>query len=134
MAGVDQGRFGSAWGRYPDGAPGAVLVRDKVFDAFVQGPEDMIELFHGYTYSAHPLAIAAAVATLDAFKQDGVLEHVNRIIPIWRKHAVALKGAKNIVDVRTAGILGAVVLPASVARHVRAFALKTACSCAHPAT
>jgi beta-alanine--pyruvate transaminase len=89
---------------------GGVLVRDNVFDAFMAGPADTIELLHGYTYSAHPLACAAALATIEVHREQDLNERAAGLAPIWAEAALTLKGAPHVVDVRTAGILGAVEL------------------------
>ena len=89
---------------------GAVLIRDAVFDAFMSGPPDVIELFHGYTYSAHPLACAAAIATIDLHRELGLNEHARRLEPVWREKARSLRGVPHVVDIRTAGILAAIEL------------------------
>ncbi|WP_374595159.1 aminotransferase class III-fold pyridoxal phosphate-dependent enzyme [Sphingosinicella sp.] len=89
---------------------GAVLVRDTVFDAFMHGPAETIELFHGYTYSAHPLACAAALATFAVHQELRINDHVREIAPIWRNAVHALKDAPHVADIRTAGILSAIEL------------------------
>lgn len=100
---------------------GAVLVRDHVYDAFMTGPPEAIELAHGYTYSAHPLGCAAGIATIAAHRELGINEHVRTIEPHWTERAHALKGLDHVTDIRTAGILCAVDLaPRAGARVSRA--------------
>jgi beta-alanine--pyruvate transaminase len=84
---------------------GGVIVKKEIYDAFMQGPENAIELFHGYTYSGHPLAAAAAVATLDLFKQEALFERVAELAPYWENAAHSLKGLPHIIDIRTVGLI-----------------------------
>jgi len=84
---------------------GGVIVKKEIYDAFMQGPENAIELFHGYTYSGHPLAAAAAVATLDLFKQEGLFQRAAELAPYWEDAAHALKGLPHIIDIRTLGLI-----------------------------
>src|SRR6476661_8422812 len=84
---------------------GGVIVKKEIYDAFMQGPENTIELFHGYTYSGHPLASAAAVATLDLFKQDRLFERAAELAPYWENAAHSLKGLPHIIDIRTIGLI-----------------------------
>ena len=81
-----------------------VIVRDAVYDAFMNGPEHVIELFHGYTYSAHPLACAAGLATLDLYREEGLFERALKLEPVWADAAMSLKGQPNVLDIRTIGI------------------------------
>jgi beta-alanine--pyruvate transaminase len=84
---------------------GGVIVKKEIYDAFMQGPENAIELFHGYTYSGHPLAAAAAVATLDLFKQEGLFQRAAELASYWEDAAYALKGLPHIIDIRTLGLI-----------------------------
>jgi beta-alanine--pyruvate transaminase len=88
---------------------GAVLVKPHVHDAFMQGP-DGIELFHGYTYSGHPLACAAGLASLDIFEQEGVLEHAQSVSAYWQDAAHALRGLPHVIDIRTIGMIAGIEL------------------------
>jgi beta-alanine--pyruvate transaminase len=83
---------------------GGVLVRKGIYDAFMKGPEHVIELFHGYTYSAHPLACAAALATLDIYRDEGLFERARKLEPMWCEAAMSLKGLPNVLDIRAAGL------------------------------
>ncbi len=83
---------------------GGVLVRKGIYDAFMQGPEHMVELFHGYTYSAHPLACAAGLATLDVYREEGLFERARKLEPQWAQAAMALKGLPNVLDIRPVGL------------------------------
>jgi beta-alanine--pyruvate transaminase len=89
---------------------GGVLVSRKVFDAFMSGPDSAIELFHGYTYSGHPLACAAGLATLDAYAELDLFERAARVAPLWEEAAHGLKAARHVIDIRNIGLLGAIEL------------------------
>jgi beta-alanine--pyruvate transaminase len=83
---------------------GGVLVRKGIYDAFMKGPEHVIELFHGYTYSAHPLACAAGLATLDLYRGEGLFERARKLETPWAKTAMGLKGLPNVLDIRPVGL------------------------------
>jgi beta-alanine--pyruvate transaminase len=83
---------------------GGVLVRKGIYDAFMKGPDHVIELFHGYTYSAHPLACAAGLATLDLYRQEGLFERARKLEKPWGEAAMALKGLPNVLDIRPVGM------------------------------
>ena len=89
---------------------GGVLVRDGIYDAFMQGPETAVELFHGYTYSAHPLACAAGLATLDLYAREGLFERARALEPVLADAVHSLKGLPNVVDIRNVGMVAAVDL------------------------
>jgi beta-alanine--pyruvate transaminase len=89
---------------------GGVIARDHVHDAFMQGPEHVVELFHGYTYSAHPLACAAGIATLDLYRDEGIFERTKAIEPAWADAVMGLKGLPNVLDIRTVGLVAAIDL------------------------
>ena len=89
---------------------GGVLVRKHIHDAFMKGPEHAIELFHGYTYSAHPLACAAALATLDIYAREDLFARVLRLESLWGDAVHALRGLPHVADIRTVGLVGAVDL------------------------
>jgi beta-alanine--pyruvate transaminase len=89
---------------------GGVIVRKPIYDAFMRGPEHVVELFHGYTYSAHPLAGAAGIAALDLYREEGLFERAKALEPKWADAAMSLKGLPNVLDVRTVGITAAVDL------------------------
>lgn len=89
---------------------GAVLTTVDVHDAFMQGPEHMIELFHGYTYSGNPIASAAGIATLDTYKEDGLFERAAEIAPYWEAALHSLKGMRHVIDIRNMGLIGAIEL------------------------
>jgi len=89
---------------------GAVFSQRKIYDAMMQGPENVIELFHGYTYSAHPAACAAALATLDLYEREGLLTRAAAIGSQWEEAIHSLRGIPNVIDVRNFGLIGAVEL------------------------
>jgi beta-alanine--pyruvate transaminase len=87
---------------------GAVFAQRKIYDAFMQGPEDVIELFHGYTYSAHPVSCAAALATLDIYRREGLLTRASQLAPQWENAVHSLKGLPGVIDIRNYGLIAAV--------------------------
>ena len=91
---------------------GGVIVRNGLYEAFMQGPEHVTELFHGYTYSAHPLACAAGLAAIELYRQENLFERAKALEPMWADAAMALKGLPNVLDVRTVGITAAIDLAA----------------------
>ena len=91
---------------------GGVLVRASVHDSFMHGPEHVIELFHGYTYSAHPLACAAGLAALDLYRDEGLFERAKRLEPVWADAAMGLKGLPGVLDIRTVGLVAGIDLAA----------------------
>ena len=90
---------------------GAVVVRDDIYDAFMKGP-DGIELFHGYTYSGHPLACAAGIGALDTYEEEGLLERAASLEKHWENAIHAMKGERNVIDIRNFGLMGAIELEA----------------------
>jgi beta-alanine--pyruvate transaminase len=89
---------------------GAVLTTAAVHDAFMQGPEHVIELFHGYTYSGNPIASAAGIATLETYREEGLFERAAEIAPYWEDALHSLKGLPHVIDIRNLGLIGAVEL------------------------
>ncbi len=89
---------------------GAVFAHRKVHDAIVQGPPAAIEFFHGYTYSGHPVACAAALASLEIYHRDGLFTRVKSLASLWEDHLHALCGKPNVVDIRNIGLMGAIEL------------------------
>ncbi len=89
---------------------GAVGVKAEIHDAFMTGPEHMIELFHGYTYSGHPLACAAGLATLDVYEEEGLLTRARELEKVWEDAIHALKGLPHVIDIRNFGLVGAIEL------------------------
>jgi beta-alanine--pyruvate transaminase len=89
---------------------GGVIVRDTIHDAFMSGPEHVIELAHGYTYSAHPLACAAGLATLDIYRDEKLFERARALEPKWTDAILSLKNEPNVVDIRTVGLTAGIDL------------------------
>jgi beta-alanine--pyruvate transaminase len=87
---------------------GGVIVRKDLHDAMMTGPEHMVEFFHGYTYSGHPLAVAAAHATLDVLAAEGINERVKSLVPVLEDAVHALKGEPNVIDIRNCQLAAAV--------------------------
>lgn len=87
---------------------GAVFVKSHIHEAFMDGPEWMIDLFHGYTYSGHPVACAAAIGTLDTYADEGLLTRAAELAPYWEERVHALKGLPHVIDIRNIGLIGAV--------------------------
>ena len=107
---------------------GAVGVTEAIYDAFMQGPDEAIELFHGYTYSGHPLACAAADAALDVYLDDRLFERAAELAPYWEGAVHALAGLPHVVDLRNLGLIAGIELqPIPGAPTRRAFQVFQAC-------
>lgn len=91
---------------------GGCFVGKEIYDAFMNGPEPGIELFHGYTYSGHPLAAAAGIAALDVYREEGLFERARGLSAYFEDAAHALKGAPHVIDIRNVGLAAAVELEA----------------------
>lgn len=89
---------------------GAVFASRDVHDALMRGPAEAIELFHGYTYSGHPAACAAGLATLDIYRDEGLLTRARDIDAHWQNEIHSLRGAKHIIDIRTLGLVAGIEL------------------------
>ena len=89
---------------------GAVLVRDDIRATIVDNAPDAIEMFHGYTYSGHPLAAAAAMAALDVYAEEELFARARRLEPVLEDALHRLAGKPNVLDVRNIGLAGAVEL------------------------
>jgi beta-alanine--pyruvate transaminase len=89
---------------------GAVFAKQGIYDAFMNGPEHLIEFFHGYTYSAHPLACAAALGTLDTYAEEGLLTRASEMQDYFAKALHSLKGEPHVIDVRNVGLVGGIEL------------------------
>ncbi|SDO54087.1 aspartate aminotransferase family protein [Phyllobacterium sp. OV277] len=101
---------------------GAVFASKQIYDAFMTAPENTIELFHGYTYSGHPVACAAALATLDTYEEEGLLTRAAELSDYWADALHALKGLPHVIDIRNLGLIGAIELePIPGAPTKRAF-------------
>ncbi|MDM8348620.1 aspartate aminotransferase family protein [Pseudomonas sp. sp1636] len=88
---------------------GAVFVDEQIHDALMQG-QDGIELFHGYTYSGHPVACAAALATLDIYQRDGLFDRAIELEGYWQDALLSLRDLPNVLDIRAIGLVGGVQL------------------------
>ena len=101
---------------------GAVLATSKIHDAFMDGPEEAIELFHGYTYSGNPIAAAAGVATLQTYREEGLFENAANLAPYWEDALHNLRDLPHVIDIRNMGLIGAIELePIADAPTKRAF-------------
>jgi len=89
---------------------GAVLVKQDIHDAFMHGPEQAIEFPHGYTYSGHPLACAAAIATLDVYTEEGLFEHAASLEDYWQEAVHSLRRSPHVIDIRNIGIVAGIEL------------------------
>ncbi|CUA99532.1 aspartate aminotransferase family protein [Pannonibacter indicus] len=89
---------------------GAVFCTRQIYETFMTGPEHMIELFHGYTYSAHPVACAAALATLDTYEEEGLLTRAADLASYWEAAVHSLKDCPHVIDIRNLGLIGAIEL------------------------
>jgi beta-alanine--pyruvate transaminase len=87
---------------------GAVFVTSKIQDAFMNGPEWMIDFFHGYTYSGHPMACAASIGTLDTYQDEGLLTRAAELAPYWEERLHAMAGLPHVIDIRNIGLIGAI--------------------------
>jgi beta-alanine--pyruvate transaminase len=101
---------------------GAVFVRREIHDAFMDGPENLIELFHGYTYSGHPVACAAGMAALDIYEREGLFTRAATLNPVWEDAVHSLRGCPHVVDIRNIGLTAAIELsPRAGAPGARAY-------------
>lgn len=89
---------------------GGVLVQQHVYDAFMQGPEHMVELFHGYTYSGHPVAAAAGLATMDVYKEEGIFEQAAELESTFADILHSFDNHEKVIDVRNFGMMGSIEL------------------------
>ncbi|HEX6571964.1 MAG TPA: aspartate aminotransferase family protein [Steroidobacteraceae bacterium] len=89
---------------------GAVAASMKIYETFMQGPEGAIELFHGYTYSAHPVACAAGLATQEIYRKEGLLTRAAELSTCWADCVHSLRGLPHVIDLRNLGLIGAIEL------------------------
>ncbi|WP_426235153.1 aspartate aminotransferase family protein [Pararhizobium sp. DWP1-1-3] len=89
---------------------GAVFVTAEIHDAFMSGPEHMIEFFHGYTYSGNPIACAAALGTLDTYRDEGLLTRGAELASYWGDALHSLRDCPHVIDIRNIGLIGAIEL------------------------
>ncbi|WP_113339966.1 aspartate aminotransferase family protein [Rhizobium cremeum] len=101
---------------------GAVFASRKVYDGLMVGPENAIELFHGYTYSGHPVACAAGLATMEIYEEEGLLTRAAGLADYWQEALHSLKGLPHVIDIRNIGLVGAIELaPRDGALGTRAY-------------
>ncbi|MFY9639983.1 MAG: aspartate aminotransferase family protein [Rhodomicrobium sp.] len=89
---------------------GAVFVNRGIHDALMQGPEQIIEFFHGYTYSGHPVACAAGLATLDIYAREGLFERAASLAPAFQEAVHSLRGCPHVIDIRNLGLVAGIEL------------------------
>ena len=89
---------------------GAVFVRDDIHDAFMNGPEHLIEFFHGYTYSGNPVACAAALGALETYREEELFTRATELAPYWEDALHSLRGLPHVIDIRNFGLIGAIEL------------------------
>jgi beta-alanine--pyruvate transaminase len=107
---------------------GAVFVRRGIYDAVVNATEQGIEFFHGYTYSGHPLACAAGLATLGVYRDEGLFERAASLAPYFEDAVHSLRGARNVVDIRNLGLVAGIELASRPGKPgARAFEVFTRC-------
>jgi beta-alanine--pyruvate transaminase len=107
---------------------GAVAASRAIYDAFMEGPEGTIELFHGYTYSAHPLAVAAGLATLGIYRDEGTFERAAELALYWEDAVHSLKDLPTVIDIRNIGLVAGIELePIEGKPTARAFGIFLDC-------
>ncbi|MGL4526315.1 MAG: aspartate aminotransferase family protein [Aestuariivirga sp.] len=107
---------------------GGCMVRQGIYDKFMNGPDHVIELFHGYTYTGHPMAAAAGVATMDVYRDEKLFEKAIELGSYWEDAIHALKGLPNVIDIRNFGLIGAIELaPREGKPGARAYDVFTKC-------
>jgi len=107
---------------------GGVILRKEIFQTFMDGPENAVDLFHGYTYSGHPLACAAGLATLDVYKEEGLFERAAGLADYWADGAHSLRGLPNVIDVRNLGLIAGIEMtPRAGEPTARAFDVFLGC-------
>jgi beta-alanine--pyruvate transaminase len=89
---------------------GAVFAKRGIHDTMMKGPEHIIELFHGYTYSGHPVACAAGLATLDIYRREGLFERAASLLPLWQDAVHSLRASPNVIDIRNLGLVAGIEL------------------------
>ena len=92
---------------------GAVMVKQVIYNAFQDGDPKVIDLFHGYTYSAHPMAAAALITTLDVYREDGLFDHAREMSKYWENALHSLKGTDPIIDIRNLGLVAGIEMEPS---------------------
>jgi beta-alanine--pyruvate transaminase len=103
---------------------GGVIVASSIHEQLMRGPDQAIELFHGYTYSGHPLACAAGLAALDLYRDEGLFERARAMEPVFAEAVMQLRGAPNVLDIRTVGLAAGIDLaPDPAGPGARGFAV-----------
>ena len=87
---------------------GAVMVKNEIYDTYQDGDPKTIDLFHGYTYSAHPLAAAALIATLEVYNEEGLFDQAAEMAPYWEEALHSLRGVDHVIDIRNLGFVGGI--------------------------
>ncbi len=104
---------------------GAVAASNRIYDTFMQHSDTPIELFHGYTYTGHPLACAAGLATLEVYREEGLFRRAADMAPYWQEAVHSLNDAKHVIDIRNIGLIGGIELEprpgAATARALEVF-------------
>ena len=106
---------------------GAVLVRNEIYQAFMQGPETAVELFHGYTYSGHPVAAAAGLATMQVYREEDSFAQARAIEPVFEEAIHSLADHPKVIDVRNIGLMGAIELESNGTPGARGYAAYLNC-------
>ena len=89
---------------------GAVFVKRSIHDALMKGPEHTVELFHGYTYSGHPVACAAGLAALDIYAREDLFERAASLAPALQEAVHSLRGSPHVIDIRNLGLVAGIEL------------------------
>lgn len=123
LLGIEPDMINTAKGLTNGAVPmGAVLLSDEIHDTIMQGPADVIELFHGYTYSGHPLACAAGIATMEVYEEQELFERAAKLTPFFEKAVHSLARHDLVRDIRNFGIVAAIdLIPHDDAPTARAF-------------
>jgi beta-alanine--pyruvate transaminase len=107
---------------------GAVIASNAIYNTIVGGAGPGIEFFHGYTYSAHPLAVAASLATLEVYEGEGLFGRAAELESYWQDAAHSLKGLPGVIDIRNLGLVAGIELePRPGAPGERAMAVFHSC-------
>ncbi|UMY18763.1 aspartate aminotransferase family protein [Methylobacterium organophilum] len=105
---------------------GGVIVRKDIYATLMQGPAEAVELFHGYTYSGHPLACAAGLATLDLYRDEGLFERARALEPVFAEAVMSLRAIPEVLDIRTVGLAAGIDLAPLQGGGSRAYAAMVA--------
>ncbi len=89
---------------------GAVIVSDEIYASAMEHADAPIELFHGYTYSAHPVAVAAALASLESYRQNDLFARADALAPVWEEAVHSLRGLPHVKDLRNLGLVAGIEL------------------------